>query len=537
MVFASDNDENKGTNVNSGVKIRKITDGFQKPSFRDRTVAQMETEIVPPPTFSSLLAESVGGKLGQYFGHSDLLAVTVTSKKFKDFFSGKIYTVKTPANAFMFARRFYHICVRFQHIQLIQTCKSVGENGVKEIAETLRLGVCPNLTSLVLGGSTVGEGGMSELSAALASGNCSKLTTLDLGVNFLGDSGVRQLAASLSCHVCPKLANLTLTFSYLGGGCVAELCSALANSCCPELTALNIQFNELDDSGFSIFCAALGKGKEFLPTLTDLTLGKEINESSVKHLCRALASRPAPALPSLCSFSSKRRKNRKLSHDMRVDMDGLASPATTAMPAPAPVLSASSALQTLHLQDNPLGDLGLRELCGALEGVACRRIRELGLANTQLGTSGMKALCQVLSKGLLPQLEELGLANNDVGASSLQLLQRALSVKVSEQTMAEREHGEGEMDARGTGSGRGGRKRSSGMAGSMQNISIDDNWEAFVCAQLHKVHLGGESYRLLVFFELYSYVYSIAGAQVSEMAIRNFVTSLASGPCPNLKLV
>jgi hypothetical protein len=524
MLFASYNDENEGLNLN---KVRKITDGFQKPSFRDRVVAQMGMETIPPATISSLLAESIAGRICRYFGHADLLAVTGTSKKFKEVFSSKVHTVKTPANAFMFAHRFYHICVRFHHIQLIQTCKSVGENGVKEIAETLRLGVCPNLKALVLAGSTVGEGAMTELSSALASGNCAKLTKLDLGVNFLGDSGVRQLAAALAGHVCPRLASLTLTFSYLGGGCVAELCTTLATNCCPSLAALNIQFNELDDAGFTIFCEALGKGKDFLPTLTDLTLGKEINETSVKRLCRALATRPAPVYVQPRSFSnSKRRKNRKISHDIRTDIESLAGASATASltatPSSAIAVIAPSALNVLNLNDNPLGDKGLRVLCGALETTPCCRIRELGLGNTSLGITGVKALCQVISKGLLPQLERLCLADNGLGASSLQALQEALIQTVPDEPNDEKERGKEGAETRQTGvTTRGGsarsgsRKRSSCMTGSMQNISIQDRSETHVCNQLQEVDIG---------------------ADVSEMAFREFISSLTLA-CPRLKLV
>ena len=198
------------------MKVHKTWQGLQQPSFSVRSASlRWECEghddsgdEILVPLFLRVLCEHVFLMLS----HDELLNATYLCKHCKCCLSRQIVRVTTPANAFLFNRRFYFVCKRFPNMLHVSTRSNVDEHGVQEISRALALGVCPNLRTITLGGSTVGDMGIVELANAIQAGGCRNLRSLDLGVNFMGDRGVRQLAHALSFNTCRRLERIALMF-------------------------------------------------------------------------------------------------------------------------------------------------------------------------------------------------------------------------------------------------------------------------------------------------------------------------------------
>ncbi|XP_072860732.1 NACHT, LRR and PYD domains-containing protein 1 isoform X1 [Chlorocebus sabaeus] len=202
---------------------------------------------------------------------------------------------------------------------------SLSHSAVKSLCKTLRRPRCL-LETLRLASCGLTAQDCKDLASGLR-GN-QNLTVLDLSFNVLTDAGARHLCQRLSWTCC-MLQRLRLGSCGLTSGCCQDLASVLSAS--PFLMELDLQQNNLGDTGVRLLCEGL---RHPACQLTRLGLG---SCGLTSGCCQDLAS----------------------------------------------VLSASPFLMELDLQQNNLGDTGVRLLCEGLRHPACQLTR-LGLDQTTL---------------------------------------------------------------------------------------------------------------------------------------------------------
>ncbi|EHH24424.1 Death effector filament-forming ced-4-like apoptosis protein [Macaca mulatta] len=202
---------------------------------------------------------------------------------------------------------------------------SLSQSAVKSLCKTLRRPRCL-LETLRLASCGLTAEDCKDLASGLRVNQ--NLTVLDLSFNVLTDAGARHLCQRLSWPCC-TLQRLQLVSCGLTSGCCQDLASMLSTS--PFLMELDLQQNNLGDTGVRLLCEGL---RHPACQLTRLGL---VSCGLTSGCCQDLAS----------------------------------------------VLSASPFLMELDLQQNNLGDTGVRLLCEGLRHPACQLTR-LGLDQTTL---------------------------------------------------------------------------------------------------------------------------------------------------------
>ncbi|XP_059818694.1 NACHT, LRR and PYD domains-containing protein 3-like isoform X1 [Hypanus sabinus] len=324
------------------------------------------------------------------------------------------------------------------------------DSGAKDLASTLRRN--PSLTELNLGGNKLGDSGVKLVSAALRNPECkiqklwmwnvgltdsaagdlasvfgrnASLMVLSLNNNKLGDTGVKLVSAALMKSGC-KLQELGLRDVGLTDSGAKDLVSALSTN--KSLTELNLNDNKLGDLGVKLVSAALRNPKRKIqklwlrdvgltdsgaedlasalntnPSLTELNLGgNKLGDSGVKLVSAALRNPE-------CKIQKLWLWNVGLTDSAAGDL--------------ASALSRNPSLMVLSLNDNKLGDAGVKLVSAALLKSGCK-LQELGLWNVGLTDSGAKDLASALSMN--PSLTELNLNDNKLGDSGVKLVSAAL---------------------------------------------------------------------------------------------------------------
>jgi ribonuclease inhibitor len=192
------------------------------------------------------------------------------------------------------------------------------------------------------------------------------LQELDLGSNKLGNAGIAALCPGLLLPSC-KLRTLLLWECDVTAEGFEDLCCVLRAK--QSLKELSLAANELKDEGARLLCESL------------LEPGYQLESLWVKT-----CSLTAASCPHFCSVLTKDRS-----------------------------------LLELQMSSNPLGDLGVQELCTAL-GQPDPVPRVLWLGDWDVTDSGCSSLATVLLANR--SLINLDLSSNSVGGSGvLQLLE------------------------------------------------------------------------------------------------------------------
>ncbi|XP_067836934.1 NACHT, LRR and PYD domains-containing protein 3-like [Heptranchias perlo] len=225
------------------------------------------------------------------------------------------------------------------------------------------IGLCDTIKHLNLEHCSIQSEGLQRLGPALH-----KCQVLSLQAIKLEDSGVKLLSAALRNPDC-KIQKLGLEDVGLKNSCTKDLASALSTN--QSLTVLNLGSNKLRDSGVKLLSAAL------------------------------------------------RNPDCKI-QELRLGANDLTASCTEDLSS---ALSANQSLTVLNLGNNKLGDSGVKLLSAALRKPDCK-IQELGLDENFLTDSCSEDLSSALSTNR--SLTVLNLNNNELGDSGVKLLFGAL---------------------------------------------------------------------------------------------------------------
>jgi hypothetical protein len=131
-------------------------------------------------------------------------------------------------------------------------------HGVEALANALRDGACPRLTSLNLHRVAMTTGGATALAEALATGHTAGLTFFNVSYNQeVRDDGVRAIAAALSrATTCPEVNLQDLGMTALGAEALAIAIEA--PGALQSLTGLKL-CDHMGDQGLTALARALGR--------------------------------------------------------------------------------------------------------------------------------------------------------------------------------------------------------------------------------------------------------------------------------------
>ncbi|XP_067916072.1 NACHT, LRR and PYD domains-containing protein 12-like isoform X4 [Heterodontus francisci] len=299
---------------------------------------------------------------------------------------------------------------------------NLGDSGVKLRSEALRNPDC-KIQELWLGGNNLTDSCIEDLVSALSTNQ--SLTDLNLCGNNLGDSRVKLLSEALRNPDC-KIQKLYLGENDLTAYCIKDLASALNTN--RSLTELDLSCNKLGDSGVKLLSEALrspdckiqelwlvennltasciedlASALNTNRSLTDLDLNyNELGGSGVKLLSEALRNPD-------CKIQKLGLVENNLSDSCIEDL--------------ASALSSNRSLTDLDLSYNKLGDSGVKLLSEGLRNPDCK-IQKLQLENNKLTDSCIKDLASALSTN--QSLTDLDLNDNELGDSGVKLLSEAL---------------------------------------------------------------------------------------------------------------
>uniref|UniRef100_A0A4W3GA66 Nuclear factor 7, brain-like n=1 Tax=Callorhinchus milii TaxID=7868 RepID=A0A4W3GA66_CALMI len=228
--------------------------------------------------------------------------------------------------------------------------------------------------------NNLGDGGLKRLSEALRNPEF-KIQVLVLQNHTLGDCGVKQLCEDLRNLDC-KISSLWLSDIDLTTDCTEDLASALTIN--HSLTQLNLIYNNLGDCGAKRPCVAL-RNPECKIQRLELG-GNKLGDCEVKRLCEALRNPE-------CKIQSLWLHSNNLTADCTEDL-------TTA-------LSTNHSLTELILNNNNLGDCGVKRLCEALRNPECK-IQRLWLWGNSLTDGCTDDLVSALSTNRSLRILDLG---------------------------------------------------------------------------------------------------------------------------------
>ncbi|XP_064411382.1 ribonuclease inhibitor-like [Latimeria chalumnae] len=214
----------------------------------------------------------------------------------------------------------------------------------------------------MLGGCSLTVDCCGELSAVLRTS--SLLIELDLNVNTFGDSGIQVLCAGLKDPNC-KLQKLQLQECRLTDHCCWDLSTVLKTN--SSLVELNLYDNNLRDSG-------------------------------VKRLSAGLMDQK-------CNLQKLRLRECGLTAGCCEDL--------------CTILSTSTSLTQLDLNDNNLGDSGVKLLCAGVKNPNCK-LRTLLLTDCRITAGCCEDLSSVIRTSL--SLTELTLKQNNLGDLGVKFL-------------------------------------------------------------------------------------------------------------------
>ena len=256
-----------------------------------------------------------------------------------------------------------HEHAELNHLELIT------EAGVPAICAFIKNGHGNHLQELILMHNKINSCGITELCKVLNDVPCRELTHLNLSGNPIGDESVSMLCYALIQGHC-KLQRLFLKKCSLTSDCTRYLCEVLCDEHC-KLSEVSLENNDIHDEGVRILCTDALRREQC--TLTGLFIGScSLTPDCMRYLCEVLFD-----------------EHCKLS--------------------------------TLSLENNVIGDEGVRMLCtDALTREQCK-LTELTLQECELTDKCVPLLCEALEDRNC-KLDKLSLDFNHVTEKGLDLL-------------------------------------------------------------------------------------------------------------------
>ncbi|KAM8814437.1 ribonuclease inhibitor isoform 1-T2 [Rhynchonycteris naso] len=251
------------------------------------------------------------------------------------------------------------------------------------------------------------------------------LTELSLYSNELGDTGVQLVLQGLQHPAC-KVQKLCLqNCSLTGAGCrtLPSVLRAL-----PSLHTLDLSYNALGDAGLRLLCEGLLDPQCHLESL-QLDYNS-LTTASCEPLAAALRTKRElkelvlnnndlgeAGVRTLCQGLAESACPLE---SLRLENCGLTSANCQDL---CGIVAAKSSLCDLKLGDNKLGDTGITALCPGLLSPSSQ-LRTLWLWECDITASGCRDLCRVLRAK--ESLKELSVAGNAVGDEGIRLLCESL---------------------------------------------------------------------------------------------------------------
>ncbi|XP_051865753.1 ribonuclease inhibitor-like isoform X4 [Pristis pectinata] len=248
-----------------------------------------------------------------------------------------------------------------------QRLSDLGDWGMKLLSVALRDPEC-KVQRLGLYADSLAIADVEDLTLALSTNRSLTEVELDLGWNKLGDSGVKLVSEALRNLEC-KIDKLCLWCVGLTAAGVVDLASAVSTN--RSLTELDLGGNKLGDSGVKLVSEALKNP-----------------ECKIHKLGLQRAGLTAVGVVDLIS-----------------------------------ALSTNRSVTELDLDDNDLGDSGVKLVSEALRNPECK-IHKLGLWCVGLTAAGVVDLASTLSTNR--SLTELDLGGNKLGDSGVKVVSEAL---------------------------------------------------------------------------------------------------------------
>ncbi|XP_034355471.1 ribonuclease inhibitor isoform X1 [Arvicanthis niloticus] len=246
---------------------------------------------------------------------------------------------------------------------------------------------------------------------------------LQLSNNDFHEAGVHILCQGLKDSAC-ELESLKLENCGITSANCKDLCDVVASKA--SLQELDLGSNKLGNAGIAALCSGL-----LLPSCRLRTLWLwecDVTAEGCKDLCRVLRTKQSLKELSLAGNELKDEGARLLCESLlepscQLESLWVKTCSLTAASCPyfCSVLTKNRSLLELQMSSNPLGDLGVLELCKAL-GQPDTVLRVLWLGDCDVTDSGCSSLATVLLANR--SLRELDLSNNCMGDSGvLQLLE------------------------------------------------------------------------------------------------------------------
>ncbi|XP_072131660.1 NACHT, LRR and PYD domains-containing protein 3-like [Mobula birostris] len=284
----------------------------------------------------------------------------------------------------------------------------LGDLGIKRLSSALREFDC-SVQELSVNDNGLTASCSEDLASALRA--TPSLTRLEVGNNNLGDSGVKTLSTALKDPNC-KMQKLCLSKNGLTADCAIDLTSIVDTN--PTLTELDLDQNRLGDSGVEVLSVALRKSD---CKVQELSLNdNSLTASAAEHLASALGTNPSLTALSVgdnnlgdsgVKLLSEALKTTECNiQELWLNNNGLTPSCAEDL---ASALVTSYTLTGLYLNDNNLGDAGMKVLNEALMHPDCK-IEKLGLAGTGLTDSGSEDLISNLSTN--PKMKDVNLGSS-----------------------------------------------------------------------------------------------------------------------------
>lgn len=141
-------------------------------------------------------------------------------------------------------------CRRLTQLRLVSvftnTCRG---NALHMLCAALVKGSCPDLEDLLLGGNGFSDVGTVDIAWLLRVGSLPRLSRLDIRRNYIGESGLKRIMAALAVGRCQQLKYLCMGGNIITDNCVAPVVELLASSLCPQMRFLGLEDNFLSARG------------------------------------------------------------------------------------------------------------------------------------------------------------------------------------------------------------------------------------------------------------------------------------------------
>ncbi|KAJ0403940.1 hypothetical protein P43SY_009433 [Pythium insidiosum] len=152
-------------------------------------------------------------------------------------------------------------CSRLKQLQLVSVFTNTSKrNGLQSLCQALRMGCCPDLEDLLLGGNSITDMGATEISRLLRSRALPRLERLDLRRNYIGETGLQRLVAALTSSSRRPIKYLCMGGNLITDKCVAPLKEMLARGVCPQMRFLGLEDNFLSPDGVQTIIQAAVSG-------------------------------------------------------------------------------------------------------------------------------------------------------------------------------------------------------------------------------------------------------------------------------------